>query len=174
MDYIHFDIQERKAIEILSAPESYGGLPNRKQSDRLVYLWEYPSFAPYVSWTIYRGDKDARFVRRLVWDRLGDAGKALASPSIFGYESAVPLADIDHLLNDLNEIVMPPFARDMTFGLDGVIRGVEFGSSLSTCRLQWWCDYPEAWKPLHQWYENCTEFFESSLPESTADIRNKS
>ena len=160
-------VHHQQALDILSHPHNYPGLPEHRQP-AILRIWEYPSFAPYVSWAIFRSKKECA-VRRITWAQ----SKTIApQPVTYGAEAAIEESALNKLLNELAKIQLPPFLDVPTLGIDGASYGVEIGSFGASARLCWWNKLPQEWAALQQWHERAVQQFESLLPARTPDTRH--
>lgn len=158
--------REQQALHCLEHPEGYPGLPARQAHNRRLRLWQYPAFEPYQSWTVFAHDSTA-FVRRITWDRPGDARLELSTPTTYGSEAQLPSNDVCDIFSDLHRLVIPPFLAASTIVTHAPCYGIEFRTFSVTCRLQWLSSAPDEWQQLAEWFDRVVEYFESALPAST-------
>ena len=74
-------------------------------------------------------------------------------------------------LESLSAIALRPLQRSELIGVDGVIRGIEMGTPLLSCRLSWW-DVPSPdWDPLISWFEETMSYFEVIMPPRSDRVK---
>lgn len=160
------EIQNARALSLLENPESYPLLPQRNFI-RLFRVWVYPTFAPYVAWSLAQASEQF-YIRRVVWDQVHTVD---LEPITFGTELPVLEETFHKLLAELRAMQLTPFTLASATGVDGTSYGVEVGTFNPSGRLSWWGNPPEAWSPLQAWHTCATQLFESLLPLSTPDLR---
>lgn len=161
--------QEQRAISCLERPETYPQLESWRRPELIFRVWRYPAFGAYSSWLLVKNDGESR-VRRLEWDR---SKFSLGEPVLYGSESAVPAELAEYIVGRLRGITLPPFAAPDSWGIDGVVFGVESKGYYLNGRLSWWCRPPAGWEALAVWLDETIEAFDGLLPESTARMRER-
>jgi hypothetical protein len=154
----------RRAMLLLEHPESYPALPSRPSSRLRILIWKYPSFEPFASWALM-ADKQATFVRRVVWDPTKDN---MLEPVTYGAESPIEASVADQVLTELSALTLPLYVQATGIGLDGTRCGVEVGDHMSKARFAWWEEEPLAWEPLRKWHERTLVLLEARLPHRSA------
>lgn len=159
--------QDAKAYRLLEYPEIYPGLVARRELDRKLLLFRYPSFEVSTSWSLFGADKEC-WIRRIEWDRSKWFPSEDAEPFTYGCEVACSTEFSENILSSLSSIKICPFIQPELTGLDGVIHGIKTGNYWFSCSLRWWSLPKDDWQPLAQWFENTVNSFEEILPESTS------
>lgn len=158
--------QDKKAYRLLEYPEIYPGLMARREVDRKLVLFRYPSFEVSTSWSLFRANKDS-WVRRIEWD----PSKQISSDDIeactYGCEAPCSTELSESVLSSLSSIKFAPFEQPELMGTDGTIYGIKTGNHWLSCSLRWWHLPQDDWQPLAQWFETTVISFEKILPEST-------
>ncbi|HKO45864.1 MAG TPA: hypothetical protein VJU84_21485 [Pyrinomonadaceae bacterium] len=126
--------EEQRAISYLEQPETYPGLEAWNEHELLFRVWRYPAFGAYSTWVLREKDGEFR-VRRLEWDR---SKLSIGDPKIYGSESIVPTDRVASIIQRFRAITLPPFSEPSSWGIDGVIFGVESKSHYLNGRLSWW------------------------------------
>jgi hypothetical protein len=158
--------QDEKAYRLLEYPEEYPGLLVRREVDRKLLLFRYPSFEINTSWSLFKTDK-AFWIRRIEWDRSKWFPSEDAEPFTFGCEISCSSDFAENILSSLSSIEFCPLQQPTLYGIDGTIHGIKTGNHWLSCTLRWWYLPADDWKPLAQWFETTVKMFEQVLPEST-------
>ena len=163
--------QYEKAHLLLESSWIYPGLPPLPKL-KFEVKWRifiYPSFEPYVSWSMIQ-TKDKYLVRRVIWDQrkevVGD------EPLTYGAEIIIDKTLVDEIYASLSRISMNPFIQD-SFGLDGTSKGIEFGSNLifgSKRTISWWGTPDPTWTPFVKWFNKYVPLINSLFPDPTLEI----
>lgn len=95
--------QRNKALSLLEHPEESPGLPIRRDIDRRILIFRYPSFEPYFSWSLFYSNK-TYWIRRVVWDPSKCFPSENAEPLTFGSEVVCPNEVAETLLSSLATI----------------------------------------------------------------------
>jgi hypothetical protein len=155
------------ALQLLEHSELYPGLPVHKPVRVRARLWRYPSFEPFISWTVL-DVKGKFFVRRVVWEQ---TPTPLPQPTTFGSEATFDAKVFSTLAQSLQALSIPPFAATPSIGLDGTRNGIEIADFMSSTHLCWWEEGPESWTPLRLWHERAIAQLEATLPTQTPSAR---
>ena len=101
-------------------------------------------------------------IRRVVWQ----IGASLPYGSLVDVcEVAAPAGLVESLDEELQGIVLPPFASGR-LGLDGSSGAVERpGSGANWISLSWWMDGPAQWETLRAWHAKASRSLTVLLPE---------
>jgi hypothetical protein len=158
--------QEEKAYRLLEYPEEYPGLLERREFDRKLLLFRYPSFGINTSWSLFNTNKEF-WIRRIEWDRSRWFPSEDAEPFTFGCEIPCSSEFAEKILSSLSLIEFCPLKQPELIGLDGTIHGIKTGNYWLSCSLRWWYLPTDDWKPLAQWFEKSANMFEKILPQST-------
>ncbi len=158
--------QEKKAYQLLEYPENYPGLLKRREFDRKLLLFRYPSFDINTSWALFNANK-AFWIRRIEWNRSKWLPSQDAEPFTFGCEISCSAEFAENILSSLSSIAFCPLKQPELIGIDGTIHGIKTGNDWLSCSLRWWYSPTDDWKPLDQWFEKSVNMFEQILPQST-------
>jgi hypothetical protein len=156
----------QRARELLERPKLYQGLVPRGNASIPLRVWRYPSFTPWSSWAVLE-DKKQLFLRRIEWDLRRTHIPPL---NTYGCEAPLEQAAFDALMPELQAVELSPFIPTPGIGIDGVWYGIEAGSYMGSARLVWREKPPKSWEPLGVWHARVTAFFDSLLPQSTANL----
>ena len=159
---------EERAQRLLDFPERFPALEPWPETETVFRLWVQPAFGPYCSW-LMRDKKGEFYVRRLEWDRLRDSWPE-GEPTVYGSESPVPAEVAQSTIKKLRAISLCPFVAAPGIGIDGVVSGVEIRSFSVNRTLSWWCQPPDGWQPLADWFTDTVGIFDALLPQSTAKM----
>lgn len=165
----HTKPHDVEALDLLSAPSHYEGLPeldDRQIEYQLVLL---PSFEPYRTWTVYKASDGARTVRRIVWHRK-DFQATIAAPTTYGADGLLSKKNGDALIFKLSTIKVPAFRMRDAVVLDGITYGIWMTTSLCRTELSWWCEPPEGWGKLGEWHNDAMQTFNALLPARTPTV----
>lgn len=94
---------EEKVYSILTNSHLYPGLVERREFERELHLWEYPSFENYCTWSLYK-DKDKYWARRIMWDSSKQPLSSDWEPITYGCEAIFPNEWAEELLATLSRI----------------------------------------------------------------------
>jgi hypothetical protein len=165
---------ERDALEALDTPASYPLLAPLGRLDRVpVSLGFFPSFEPYRTWALVQR-QDGWFVRRVVWNRVGDYARGnINAPALFGSEAKLPTEEARTLTEKLSSLTVP-LALPKRFGLDGTTSTLAIDNLFDAFTLEWWESGPPGWEGVARWHAEAVEFFEAHLPTTTFDAERRS
>ena len=154
--------QYEKAERLLSNPSAYPGLVQRKYCIQLFRVWHYPSFSPYTSLSVIKCKNDL-YVRRVILDQRPD----IVAPELITFGSEAPLSNdsVSSLISQLKKFSFAPFIEVNTVGIDGETNGVEWGSYMSSTKMQWWCNPPSEWQELASWHKLAINTLNEYLPK---------
>ncbi|MEM9092983.1 MAG: hypothetical protein AAGC93_30185 [Cyanobacteria bacterium P01_F01_bin.53] len=126
--------QRNKVLSLLDHPEEYPGLPIRRDTDRRLLIFRYPSFEPYFSWSLFYSNK-TYWIRRVGWDPSKCFPSENAEPLTFGSEVVCPNEVAETLLSSLATISIRPLQQPKLIGMDGTICGIVVGNYWLSCAL---------------------------------------
>ena len=152
-------------MRILEHPLIYQGLLTPKHAHAEFRIGSYPAFEPYRSWLVYQSE-DRAYLRRILWHR--DSDNPLPKPDTYGPEVRISGDLSQSIRSKLALISLPPFLPREGIGLDGVTFGIHVKNPYLSASLTWWCDPPDAWAPLAQWFHETVQTFQNQLPQETA------
>lgn len=147
---------------MLEHAETYEPLPKHPRLRVVARLWEYPSFTPWISWTVIK-THSGFFVRRLVWPKTGQQFGIL---NLYGSEGLLSPERWEMHLHDLRKQKIALAVED-GLGLDGTVYGLEIISSLNTIRTTWWLQPPPGSEELGLWHTRTIEELQKYLPAMT-------
>ena len=156
---------EFAALDALSDPSGYDGLPKVDRRDLQYQVVLLPSFEPFRTWTVYR-DKTGWLVRRMSWHQREDW--PLTGPELFGADGRLDQAAGDTLARSLAEVRVPAFAFLDVFGIDGITYGIRKPASYNRAELFWWSHPPDGWEDLAGWHESAIGTLNAVLPMPTS------
>ncbi|MEP0872976.1 hypothetical protein NDA01_24470 [Trichocoleus desertorum AS-A10] len=164
----------RKAYHRVKNPEAYPGLVERRKDQRKLFLWRYPSFAPYSSWSIFQ-EENYYWIRRIEWNQRQRLPEHPDDIFDYGCEALLANQVVNELLSTLGAIAFRPFQKTKfqkanLLILDGTAYGVEIENTWLSCRLEWRELPSDDWRPLMDWFERAVMEFEQVLP--TSPLRN--
>ncbi|MGX5174287.1 hypothetical protein ACUR5C_09730 [Aliikangiella sp. IMCC44653] len=161
-------VQTDRAYNLLENPYSYPGMVDRKNIAENLRLWVYPSFEPFVSFTLAH-QKNEYFVRRVIWDH---RTKTMTDePQTYCGEVRVEKSVLEDMSSKLSRIELKPFALSDLIGIDGIRCGIEFGDYCLTTKLSWWdAAIPENWKALQEWHSEYINKLNGLFSQSSIDI----
>jgi hypothetical protein len=159
-----------RAIELLLDPSRYPAMAPFASRDCRLQLYTIPSFEPIATWTIYSSDGRKSTVRRVRWDRVADMALEFGNPTTFGADAWIETKVVDGYLNELSEMLIPPFRMTTGVGLDGTIHGVRRQTSRHFTEMSWWCEPAPGQEVLSQWYHQFINELENHLPDATDPI----
>ena len=151
---------------VLTNSHLYPGLIARRQFDRELHLWKYPSFENYCDWSLFR-DKNKYWVRRIIGDMSKQPPSNDWEPITYGCEAIFPNEQAEELLRTLAKIKFCPFDPLNLIGMDGTIQGIEKGNHWLSCKVQWWSLPSDDWRPLSAWFVEAVQKLDSVLPEKS-------
>jgi hypothetical protein len=161
--------REQKAHAALTEPDQTA--PMLRRARAVLRLWHYPSFGPYRAWLLWHElhapEPVAYRVRRVTWDRPGDAARLVpsAEPRLLTADAALDIGRWRALEEEAGRLRLPPFAfPKLGLGTHGETFGVEQEFFHHQQRFQWWCRPPEGWESMAEWVARVREFFEETLP----------
>jgi hypothetical protein len=158
---------ENRGYELLENPYIYPGMIERSVPHKNVRVWVYPSFEPFVSFTISKFKK-SYYARRTVWDHRKQV--LTEEPQTYCAEVEIQEEVMAELVSTLSEINMPPFEPAEMLGIDGVTFGVTLEQFMSESTLQWWGCYPESWHELRVWHCKYLRKLDGLFSECSIDI----
>lgn len=158
--------QEEQAYRLLEYPERYPGLLERREGDRKMLLFRYPSYAVNTSWSLFETNK-VFWVRRIDWDRSKGLPSKETDPFTVGCETFCATELADDILSSLSSIKFCPLQQSDLIGIDGTFYGIRTGNYWLSCSLRWWDQPSNDWKPLAQWFGQSINRLEQILPQST-------
>lgn len=161
--------QLEKAYKLLEKTFEYPGMVVRQNVRERIRLWVYPSFLPFVSFTIGSMGNDL-FLRRVVWDQR--VMTITDDPQTYCSEISIDKSVLVELNDSLSKLVLSPFISSGLVGIDGVRFGIEFGDYLQPVRLSWWSTPPKDWGELHKWHSKYLCKINGLLPSSSIDIES--
>ena len=151
-----------EAAWVLEHAETYEPLPKHPKLRAVARLWEYPTFTPWISWTVLT-THSGLFVRRLVWHKTQPSYGDL---SLYGSEALLSPERWKLHLHDLGKLKIALAVEDR-IGLDGTVYGLELIGSRNTIRTTWWLEPPPGSEELAQWHTRVTKEFQQYLPAMT-------
>ena len=151
-----------EAAWVLEHAETYELLPKHPKLRAVARLWEYPTFTPWISWTVLT-THSGLFVRRLVWHK---TQPSYGSLSLYGSEAMLPQGLWKQHLHDLSKLKIALAVGDV-LGLDGTVYGLELIGTLNTIRTAWWLEPPPGSEELGKWHSRVSEEFQQYLPAMT-------
>ncbi len=158
---------EQRGYELSEQPFGYPGMVERGFPQKSLRIWVYPSFEPFVSFTVAKF-RDGLFARRIVWDH---RHQVLAhEPMTYCSEIAVSESVLDELIQCLAKIELNPYIPLGGFGIDGVHYGVTFQQFMSESTLNWWGRHPESWHELRSWHGEYINKINELFPECAISI----
>ncbi len=160
---------EQTARQHLRQPLHYPSLVSRPGASDMLQLFRRPSFDPEAVWVLLRDGQDY-FVRRVVYIGRPHDTPALNVHNTYGSEGAVAPNMAGAIMDELSELSFNPFASDSKFGLDGCTYGLKRKGFYLGAELSWWCQAPESWAGLRDWYGRTVLQFETCLPASTVPL----
>jgi len=141
--------QEAKGYELLKNAFSYPGFSSRSGEHEGIRIWVYPSFQPFVSFSISKF-RDGYFLRRVIWDY---GTKTLTQePQTYCAEIEVDKSVFTELVESLAVIKLAPYKPAEMLGIDGIRYGVTKLKFMSETTLDWWGCFPEDWHELREWH----------------------
>ena len=165
----HSNPNEIVALDALANPSKYSGLVEKDERLIEYQLTMIPAFQPYRTWTVYKTKEAEWSVRRIAWSRSEVARMALEGADTYGSDVALPLDAAADLAQQLSAIVVPAFNIPETLGMDGVTFGVSKSGFFHRAELFWWCNPPNGWECLAEWFDSAVATFDSLLPELTPE-----
>jgi hypothetical protein len=142
--------QEKRGYELVENAFSYPGFKERNGERESIRVWVYPSFQPFVSFTVSKF-KDGDYVRRVIWDY---ATKTLTDePQTYCSELEVNESVFEELKSTLADVVVAPFKPAEMLGIDGIRFGVMRKQFMAETTLHWWGCFPEEWHALRNWHD---------------------
>lgn len=113
--------QEKKGYELVRNAFAYPGFKERKGEHEGMRVWVYPSFQPFVSYSISKF-REGFFLRRVIWDY--GTKTITEEPQTYCSEIEVQESVFSELKSTLSEIEVAPFKPAEMLGIDGVRFGV--------------------------------------------------
>lgn len=165
--------QEEQAYRLLEYPERYPGLLKRREGDRKLLLFRYPSSSINTSWSLFETE-EAFWLRRIDWDRSKWCPLEDVEPFTFGCEISCSPEFVKDILSSLSVIKFCPFKQPELIGIDGTFYGIKIEYYWLCCSVRWWEQPNDDWKPLAQWFDKTVKVFEQILPQSTCNSLYKS
>jgi hypothetical protein len=159
--------QSELAYKLLEKPFEYPGMVERSNITERIRLWVYPSFQPFVSFTI-GSERNDYYLRRVVWNH--QMMTMTDEPQTYCCEVPIKESVYTELNEGLSKLVLSPFISSSLVGIDGVRYGIEFGDYLQPVRLSWWSTPPKDWGELHKWHANYINKINGLLPQSSIEI----
>jgi hypothetical protein len=163
----HQSPHEVEAIDALSDPSMYEGLPRRDVRKIMYQVVLLPSFEPYRTWTVYSEDDGSSKIRRMTWDQRRDYRVEIGGATTFGADGKLPESESKRLSEALAAIQVSPFSFPETLGIDGVTFGVRKRGFMHRAELYWWSIPPDGWEALAAWHGHAIDLLNSFLPEYT-------
>lgn len=158
--------QHRLAIAKFENAHCFEGLPKLSSSIQRLRIWQYPSFEPISSWSVF-GHGDILDLRRLQWDRRKEFPSNNSITQIFGAQAKISQEAFAPLVNELAQITFNPLIEDKSIHLDGTEYGIELGADASRRIITWRDNPPDDWRSLMDWHQRAILFLEQFLPESS-------
>lgn len=158
---------EQRGYELSEDPFGYPGMVQRGFSHKSIRIWVYPSFEPFVSFTLAKF-KEGYFARRMVWDQRKQV--MTDEPQTYCAEIEVSDSVFQELAKSLAQINLSPFEPAEMLGIDGVRFGVTLEQFMSETTLHWWGCYPEAWNELRAWHGTYINKLNGLFPECSISI----
>lgn len=152
------DVEQAKFV--LEQAEHFELLPKHSNMRVLARVWIYPTFAPWMSWTVLSA-RSGFYVRRIIWDQ---SRQNTATFSFFGSEGHLQKEVWTSLASELDQLVIQPFVAVNGLHIDGTIFGVERISDCITAKLSWWGDPPSSWEAVAHWHTTTIKAFQLLLP----------
>lgn len=159
--------QQNKAYMLLEDALKYPGLANRSMITKKIRLWVYPSFEPFVSWTVFGSGKEF-FARRVIWDQRKVV--LTEEPQTFGAEVRIDESVIEEIQATLGRLELKPFIPVNTLGIDGTAQGVEYGGHVPSAKLSWWGEPEQSWEPLANWLNKYIGLVNNLFPSEPLEI----
>jgi hypothetical protein len=174
---------ERKAREFLFKTNVACCPPPVDIGHPRFVTWHFPAFGDYHSWSVctFRKRHDQppqRLARQITWRRLSDVQRftnpltGLAEgfnrwPSIEVRDGFVHEEEVESRLEELTRIVIPVLPAERVMGTDRET----FGFALEPeVRFEWWCEGPDAWKPLTGWTSETRDWLTKVCGKSTVQL----
>ena len=161
-----------EARRMLESSIDYPGLPVRTRAQQAICLWRQPTFDPESSWSLIR-DGETWYVRRIVYARMTDEQDGSIHHNIYGSEAIISDVEAGDLISNLSRVHLPPFvALQDRIVLDGCWYGVRCRDLIREAQVSWWCQAPNEWTELRDWYAKALSIFEACLPECSVQIQS--
>jgi hypothetical protein len=173
---------EEKTIRLLSNPNLLPIDAIAKYYQPILRLWIYPSLSSFKVWIFCEPDfrttnKKDLIVCEVTWDRNADY-KRLANPleglkKGFDSEPRLEIKSLeiereifDEIFSELKHVQFTAFANNTkTIHVDGVRCGIEAFDFTHRTSISWWCDSPDEWRNLFEWFEKTTDFLQAKFSE---------
>lgn len=162
-----------RAIDLLSDPEAYPGLPEQDGNSFRLQVYVMPSFTPITSWTLFKRSDDEFLVRRVRWDFAADYRAPMGEPTTYGSDAILEALDIQTRISKLESISFPAFAEEECFGIDGTTFGIRRGRSGHRSEFCWWCRPPMGCELIAEWHQDFSSFIDQFLPAHTDTDRQQ-
>ena len=127
---------------------SYWRLPAFHNQTRLTLYIPHPrakpDIEPFFTVSTWRRDTDLDKLRDPI-ERLRHP--KLLKPTIEEINKQISKDKVDQITSSLSRIPLPSLLpNENTIGFDGTRYRFSFDQGYYSLDLQWWCDYPKAWK----------------------------
>lgn len=133
-------------------------------------LWDYPAFGERRTWTVFESAAagELPIVRQVTWYRRVDIAvqnDAVAQlhwhfdrePTIEVEDGTLPPALLRQQLIALSRLRLPAQTVEELVGLDSA------GATVPAVDPQWWCERPDEWRELGEWFARTREMLVDAL-----------
>ena len=158
---------EQKGYKLSENSFEYPGMVKRGAAHKSIRIWIYPSFEPFVSFTLAKF-KGGFFARRMVWDQRKQV--MTDEPQTYCAEISIEESVFIELTESLAKINLSPFEPVEMLGIDGVRFGVTSTQFMSESTLDWWGCYPESWSELRAWHDKYLNKLDNLFSECSISI----
>jgi len=168
----------RRARRALEHAEELAPKIGVRRFDERWRLWQYSSFSPWHSWTLFLlwegNDLHRAVAREVFWNMPADCHR-LSDPlegvrAGFHSQPTLSVRDVELSTSEVvsqieagRRIAVPLVSFRGGMGLDGTSWGLGIQEGLRALRLEWWENGPDAWAEATRWAGELRLFLQTAF-----------